>query len=243
MLTGRAAARMSTEPSHRHALCSVCGESAEIRACCPDQGQGRTAHEPEQSMKHSSTRDLFEYWNERRGSRPAPERGDIEPGPIRHVLGDSFIASFNPAVGHPFRLAGTRLCGAFGRELKGEPFVDLWAEPTRHKLRELTNSIGTESAGVVAGANGRSVDGSTVELELLILPLSHCGRMPARFLGALTPLAVPYWLGIHPIVDLSLGSLRHLGPWLETVPPRFRVTSGRRRHGLVVYDGGRPAES
>ena len=42
-------------------------------------------------MKHSSNRELFEYWNKRRGRRSAPERGEIEPGAIRHVLADTFI--------------------------------------------------------------------------------------------------------------------------------------------------------
>ena len=41
-------------------------------------------------MKTAATRKLFAYWNARRGSRLAPERGDIEPGAIREILGDSF---------------------------------------------------------------------------------------------------------------------------------------------------------
>ena len=42
-------------------------------------------------MKHPSNRELFNYWNERRGPRLAPERADIEPSAIRHVLGDTFV--------------------------------------------------------------------------------------------------------------------------------------------------------
>ena len=42
-------------------------------------------------MKHPSNRELFDYWNERRGERLAPERADIEPAAIRHVLGDTFV--------------------------------------------------------------------------------------------------------------------------------------------------------
>lgn len=195
-------------------------------------------------MKHSSTRELFDYWSARRGSRAAPERADIEPGPIRHVLGDTFILSFNPAVGHPFRLAGTRLCALFCRELKGEPFLDLWAQSTRQSLRELTEMVGTESLGLVAGATGRSPNGSTVELELLLLPLSHRQRMPARFLGVLAPLTVPYWIGVQPLADLRLGSLRHLGPALQTVAgPPFHTQSSRRRNGFLVVDGGRSPQS
>jgi hypothetical protein len=195
-------------------------------------------------MKHSSTRELFEYWNARRGSRAAPERGDIDPGPIRHVLGDTFILSFNPAVGHPFRLAGTRLCALFCRELKGEPFLDLWAESTGQSLRELTNMVGTESAGVVGGATGRTASGSAIELELLLLPLAHRGRMPARFLGVMAPFEVPYWFGDQPVANLSLGTLRHLGAALNiNDTPAFPLQGSRRRNGLLVYDGGLSPQS
>jgi len=195
-------------------------------------------------MKHRSTRELYEYWSERRGGRAAPERADIEPGPIRHVLGDTFILSFNPAVGHPFRLAGTRLCALVGRELKGEPFVDLWAQSSRHALRELTDTVGTETAGVVAGVAGRSLNGSSVELELLLLPLSHRRRLPARFLGVLAPLTVPYWIGVDPVADLRLGSLRHLDPALPSVAVAPQPIEGsRRRNGFLVVDGGRSPQS
>ena len=74
-------------------------------------------------MKHASIRELFEYWNERRGRRRRPTERDIEPGAIRRVLADTFILAFDAAAGHPFRIAGTRVCAAFGRELKSEAFV------------------------------------------------------------------------------------------------------------------------
>ena len=44
-------------------------------------------------MKHASTRALYEYWNERRGSRSAPERGDIEPGGIGRALMEHMLAA------------------------------------------------------------------------------------------------------------------------------------------------------
>ena len=34
-------------------------------------------------MKHAASRELYAYWEERRGQRLAPERTDIEPGAIR----------------------------------------------------------------------------------------------------------------------------------------------------------------
>jgi hypothetical protein len=192
-------------------------------------------------MKHSSIRQLFEYWNERRGLRSAPDRGEIEPSAIRRVLADTFILAFEARAGHPFRLAGTRVCAAFGRELKGEAFVDLWAAEGRDLVRELLAIVATESNGVVASAHAESAEGATLELELLLLPLSHRGRTDARVIGALVPVAAPYWLGTSTLGPLALDTHRFLDPSLATRPaPRIApmLPTGRIRRGLMIYDGG-----
>ena len=82
-------------------------------------------------MKHAASRELYAYWEEKRGTRPAPERAEIEPGAIRGVLSDAFILALDRNSGHPVRLAGTRVCALFGREIKGESFLDLWAPSSR----------------------------------------------------------------------------------------------------------------
>ena len=193
-------------------------------------------------MKHSSTRELFDYWNRRRGTRPAPERGEIEPGAIRRVLADTFILTIDPPSGHPFRIAGTRVCAAFGRELKGVAFTDLWADASKPAVRDLLAVVAAESVGVVAGASGLSCAGAPLKLELLALPLVHRGGLNGRILGALVPSEVPYWLGVSTLGHLTLGTFRHLGPQTDpTLAPRMLSDGspdGRLRRGLVVYDGG-----
>jgi hypothetical protein len=190
-------------------------------------------------MKHSSTRELFDYWNMRRGTRSAPERGEIEPGAIRGVLADTFMLTFDPRGGHPFRIAGTRVCAAFGRELKGAAFTEIWAGASRDPVRDVLATVATESVGVVAGASGRSCDGACLDLEFLALPLAHRGGASTRILGALVPTEVPYWLGAQTLGCLTLGTIRYLGPLTGPYSvPRRAPADARVRHGLVVYDGG-----
>ena len=198
-------------------------------------------------MKHPSIRQLFDYWNARRGRRPAPERGDIEPSAIRAVLADTFILSFDPRTGHPFRLAGTRVCALFARELKGDAFLDLWPAQPRKEMRDLLAIVAQESVGVVASVAGASADGATVSLELLALPLSHHGQTDARLLGALAPSEPPAWLGAGALVDLRLGTHRYVGPEAAGAPRAGSLTTmgplahaGKVRHGFVIYDGGQP---
>jgi hypothetical protein len=193
-------------------------------------------------MKHPSTRELFDYWNTRRGRRPAPERSEIEPGAIRRVLADTFMLTFDLRAGHPFRIAGTRVCAAFGRELKGVTFTDIWAGASQDEIRDILTTVATESIGVVAGASGRSGAGAPLDLEFLALPLAHRGGASTRILGALVPTDVPYWLGAETLGRLTLGMTRYLGPQTGpySVPrsPPLVPSNARVRHGLVVYDGG-----
>jgi hypothetical protein len=191
-------------------------------------------------MKHASIRELFDYWNARRGRRSAPERAEIEPGAIRRVLADTFILAFEPNMGHPFRIAGTRVCALFNRELKGAAFLDLWSITSRADLRDLAAIVSDESVGVVASATGRSAAGAPLQLELLLLPLRH-GQTDARFLGALVPYEQPAWLGTSALGNLTLGTHRYVGATVVPLRPAATRTLGEKRsvrHGFIVYEGG-----
>jgi hypothetical protein len=190
-------------------------------------------------MRHPSTRELFSYWNIRRGRRAAPDRADIEPGAIRTILADTFILCLDENDRYAFRIAGTRVCAAFGRELKNESFLDLWDAESRQSVRDLITVVTTEMTPVVGSARSASSAGTRHEIELLVLPLKHRGRTDMRMLGALVPRDAPYWLGACTLGHLTLGTLRYLGSELFAPPivptPRPEV---RIRHGFIVIDGG-----
>jgi len=192
-------------------------------------------------MKHAASRELYAYWEKTRGTRPAPERADIEPGAIRGVLSDTFILSLDRSGGHPVRLAGTRVCALFGREIKGEPFLELWAAQSKAIIEGLFSILTDECVGTVAGVTARNSAGDPIDLELLLLPLGTRRPIFARAIGVLAPLKVPPWLGANPIGPLTLGSRRHIGAAVEKhLLPRFMMPRGRR--GLTVYEGGRTTD-
>ena len=184
-------------------------------------------------MKHPSNNDLFAYWNKQRGERLAPSRADIEPTDIRHVLGDAFVLSAEHSGNHCFRLAGTRLCALFSRELKGESFSPLWHKSAQTAIRELLHVVMEEKVGVVAGAVGATKDDAllAVNLELVLLPLEGDGRSEGRVLGAMGPMAAPYWLGAKAIGPLTLGMFRHIGP--DTDVPAGDIGVGGREVGYM----------
>ena len=195
-------------------------------------------------MKHASSRELFAHWNERRATRPAPERGDIDPMAIRHSLGDVFILAVDFVDEHRFRLAGTRICGLFCRELKGESFGASFDEKSRSLVQELLTVVTDENVGAVAGVTGRTDDGGEIELELLLLPLAHQGHARVRALGVLAAAEMPYWVGEKPVTTLELGAVRHVGPAVDTLAGRRFMTkaaAGALRRRFMVYQGGRSA--
>jgi len=188
-------------------------------------------------MKHAASQELYAYWQERRGKRSAPERSEIEPGAIRHVLSDAFILALDGGTGYPFRLAGTRVCALFGRELKGESFMGLWTAASQATVGDLLAILDHERVGTVAGATAQTADGDAIDLELLLLPLAASRPLLARTIGILAPLQIPPWLGCRPIGALSLGGRRHIGAELENrLLPRFLAP---RRPQFVVHEGGR----
>ena len=190
-------------------------------------------------MKHSSTRELYAYWNTRRGDKPAPHRADIDPAAIRHSLSDIFILAADFVEEQRFRLAGTRVCALFARELKGESLASLCSEKTRDQLRALLANVTGDSAAVVAGVIGRNDEGNPLDLELLLLPLMHQGHARVRAIGVLAATELPFWLGARPVKELSLGAVRHLGGELDSKPRRFAAhLGGQLRRGFMVYQGG-----
>jgi hypothetical protein len=192
-------------------------------------------------MKHSSSRQLFAYWNKQRGQRPAPDRADIDPAPIRHALGDVFILAADFVDEQRYRLAGTRVCALFGRELKGEAFTSPWTATSRGQLNEIMAELNGENDAVTAGVRGHNATGDAIDLELVLLPLAHRGHARVRAIGVLAATELPYWIGERPLAELSLGTVRHIGAGL--IEPSPRVFSARRagelRRGFTVYQGGR----
>lgn len=209
------------------------------------------------SLQDPSIAALYAYWTRQRGDAAAPRRSAIAPADIVPLLGDVFILDASRADRLPFRLAGTRLCAAFGHEMRDDDFVALWQRRDRARVAAELHAVIREAAAIgfrAAGANDR---GQTVNVEMVLLPLSQDGRSIDRVLGLLTPPQRPYWLDLHPIRQLDLldahqifaGEARATPPRAApvdrphpTVPDQAAPESAVEvplRPRLVVLEGGR----
>lgn len=138
---------------------------------------------PLQSV-HSN--EVFTYWDSLRAGRAAPSRAQIDPAALRHRLPDLFMLDWNgPQLN--FRLAGTRICERFGRELRDTRFLSLWSKACRDQVNEAAlAALRLEEAVMMeirlTGAN------EALSFEMLLLPLRSVSGVVDRLLGCLLPL-------------------------------------------------------
>ena len=203
-------------------------------------------------MREKISQILFAYWNGVRGNRIAPKRFEIEPSSIAAILPDTFILERTGAETMRFRLAGTRLCEAFGAEFRGANFVDFFGPEDRSTLNRQFAVIARQGAAGLFMLEAETASAKVARFEILILPLVHTRDIVDRFLGSMAPDKAHSWLGIEPIAKQRLLSAELI--WPDGRPHAMidnssrqspfmphmrtaRIVRSDRRH-FRVYDGG-----
>jgi hypothetical protein len=217
-------------------------------------------------MQKQSTKTLYQYWNSLRGARSAPDRRDIDPTRIRGALANTFILELNTQSEFDFRLAGSHLCTAYCRELKGRSFSRLWHARDREAMDTLIRAVTQDHAVALVTFQGTTAVDTGAAFETILLPIRHNGSTEIRLLGAMSALETPYWLGHEPIMEQRISGLRLIWPddsslkdmareIAETEPAALPATIPLRQHRplasivfgraarryahLAVIDGGR----
>ena len=167
-------------------------------------------------MNNPGISDLFHYWNRLREGKPAPDRRQIEPVDIRSWLADTFILENGMRDDVSFRLAGTRVCAIFGRELKHFSFYSLFSLNDISLVRRLAQSCFKDKSVSVIRFDGISKDKKVIGFEAIFLPLAGSGES-ARLFGGLVADEKPYWLGADPIVESRITSVRVIDPDRDSV--------------------------
>jgi hypothetical protein len=182
-------------------------------------------------MKHPSSRAFYAYWNSQRGSARAPDRSEIEPHALREHLGDIFVLAYDAPSGCPFRVAGTRVCALFGRDMKNASFPALFGRESRGEIEEIVSAVAEETLPAIAGLTAATSDGGRAHLELLLLPFQARAHMPI----SLTGLLAPFDDCQSTLSELSITSWRYLHQPERIVPRALRKLAIAR--GLMVYEG------
>jgi len=203
-------------------------------------------------MKAKASRQVYDYWNRLRAGRAAPLRRELDPGDLKDMLPDIMILEQKDPLTYRFRLAGTRMCSYYGRELRGNNILDIWSRAERESIESLLFSVTEDAAAAVLGFSAFNDEEDGAAMEMLLLPLKHDSGSLTRVFGSIVPLTPPDWLGDRPLVSHKVTSLRLLWPddaprfTIEaraaapvTEPPYAGFMPARRgRPKLTVIDGG-----
>jgi hypothetical protein len=190
-------------------------------------------------MKHASSRAFYTYWDDKRGDARAPDRSEIDPHALREHLADIFVLACDAASGYPFRVAGTRVCALFGRDMKNASFPALFRPESRGEIEEVITAVAEDMVPAIAGLTAMTPDGGRAHLELLLLPFQARAHMPISLTGLLAPFddcqetckdTCKGTLG-----ELSITSWRYLHQPERIVPRALRKLAIAR--GLMVYEG------
>ena len=129
---------------------------------------------------------LRAYWEALRGDDPVPRRAQVDPRGIERALGIAFLAErVAPEVAR-FRVAGMRVNGLMGMEVRGMPLSALFEpearDPFAQALRQVFDSpaIAELSLRGAPGLGQPRLDG-----RMLLLPLRADDGTVSRVLGGL----------------------------------------------------------
>jgi hypothetical protein len=200
-------------------------------------------------MQQSTSRQLYAYWDRVRNGRIAPKRFEIEPAKIAPLLPETFIAEATSLRTYRFRLAGTKICEQFGRELRGADLMGLWGPKDRDAFASLLRTVFVDAAVGQILFHAYTETHRQAKFELVLMPLTHTSETINRVLGAVSAIEPPFWLGSAPLTHQEIIEIRlHWpdgGPAAPSVPvsaaqPSTSAAEVVRlvRQRFRVYDGG-----
>ncbi|NKN14135.1 PAS domain-containing protein [Rhizobium laguerreae] len=186
-------------------------------------------------MRVQTTIEIFDYWNRIRGAADAPLKSQVEPSAVPHLLQSLFILERREGGDIGFRLAGTRICDLFGRDLRGERFSSLWANGQLADIECTAMGVMDHAMPALFNATGYSTVGHQASFEIIMMPLRSPDGACDRLLGAIAPAAAASWLEIVPLEFLALDRSRLLpGKFDKAAPaeprPINRIVAGKSIH-------------
>ncbi|PDS77101.1 PAS domain-containing protein [Rhizobium sp. L43] len=170
-------------------------------------------------MRVQTTIEIFDYWNRIRGAADAPLKSQVEPSAVPHLLQSLFILETRGAGNIGFRLAGTRICDLFGRDLRGERFASLWGNGQHADIERTAMGVMDHAMPALFNATGYSTIGHQASFEIIMMPLRSPHGACDRLLGAIAPTAAASWLEVVPLEFLALDRSRLLPGKLGTAAP------------------------
>ncbi len=190
---------------------------------------------PRRTMKHRSTIAIFSEWQrlarDEQGNFHTPLRESVNPRKLGRHLSDLFFLETDKQGDLSVRLAGTRICTLFGRELKNTRFLSLWPERDRPALREMMQNVNMLGIPALSIHDGISLSGRSLRFEMFLAPL-EASDSEINLLGSIAIPDPVAWIGADPVV---LGHLNAVKP----VAPDLSLAHDARKSAAIIVNESR----
>lgn len=138
-------------------------------------------------MRQDAATKILAYWESLQGDAPVPSAASVDPRALKGHLPDIFMLERLDRAVFAFRLAGTRMCARFGRELRDHDFIRLFPAAQQGEMLTRLNQALQAGESVVLDALAATLDGRTIETQIVLMPLTDGEGNVVRLLGALLP--------------------------------------------------------
>ncbi|GAA6207593.1 hypothetical protein NBRC116601_08860 [Cognatishimia sp. WU-CL00825] len=172
--------------------------------------------QPSRASRFPALAEVETYWEGLRGRAEVPKRAQIDPRGIQTALPYAFILEkVTPRIAR-FRLAGSKICQAFGAEARGMPATCLITPDRRDFFENTLQDVFAMPARARLNFTWGHASDHQIDAQMLILPLhDDIGRV-TRALGCLQFAPAKSVLARHLYPNGSLvkpvGAFGHLDP-------------------------------
>lgn len=129
------------------------------------------------NIAHRRLRDLYDYWDRKKGARRLPARADIDPADIRHLLPwVGLVEVTRDPQRFCFRLAGSEVEAFYGAKITGRWLDEMDFDNHRTEIVAQYAQAAQSGEPLAATFAFAKADGRYMEYERVLLPLSSDGN-------------------------------------------------------------------
>jgi hypothetical protein len=168
------------------------------------------------SIDHPLHRQMYAYWQQKRGSRRMPSCADIDPTEIPRLLPNLLISEHvAEASGERwrYRLAGTAVAAAFGRDPTGRYIDELTKGAYRDVIERIHRVVREEQRALFCASEYTGARDMRMSAKRLLLPLTTDGRQVDQIITLLV-FRLDTRLPAVIELDRTEGTTEHAGPIL-----------------------------
>lgn len=171
-------------------------------------------NESESQILHPGSRTLFRHWEMCRAENACPTREDFTFGPIQNVMPDMVVIERDYLRNSfKFRLAGSRVCNLYVRNLTGANVLSGWDNFESDVISRHLMTVINQKQPAVLRMRLTTDHQQVVAVELLALPVLAGPNQRVQIIGGIFPFRESHTLGHSQIASQELVSGRVI--WTE----------------------------